>query len=135
MCRLRLLVPACLAFLGALALSGAACSPASVLIEPGETGLRGQVLRGPIQPVCQEDEPCEDAPFAATFHVYRGARRVATFRSGDDGRFEVVLDPGTYTVVPDADAPLLAPEQQRQEVVVEADGVTEVTLRYDTGIR
>ncbi len=93
------------------------------------------MLRGPIQPVCQEGEPCDDAPFAATFNVYRGSRRVAAFRSGKDGRFEVPLAPGRYTIVPSDDAPILFPEGQPQEVTVEAEGFTDVTLHFDTGIR
>lgn len=101
---------------------------------PGDTGLRGRVLRGPIQPVCREGEPC-DAPFQAGFTVQRGERTVGTFESSADGQFSIRLDPGTYGIVPDADAPLLQPEAQRREVVVGADGVTEVEVVFDTGIR
>jgi hypothetical protein len=118
-----------------LTLAGAACSTATTYFGPGDTGLRGQVLRGPIQPVCHQGEPCDDAPFAATFHVYREERHITTFRSRDDGRFEVALNPGSYTIVPGADAPIIAPESQGQEVEVGTDGITEVTLRFDTGIR
>ena len=93
------------------------------------------VVRGPIQPVCQEGEPCDDDPFAATFYVYDGGRRVATFRSSEDGRFAVALEPGPYTVVPGPDAPIMAPEAQHQDVLVEPYGMTEVVLHFDTGIR
>jgi hypothetical protein len=119
-----------------LALAG--CQSAADLTGPnvrGETGLTGVAVRGPMQPVCTQDEPCEDAPFAATFFVYDGDRRVATFRSGEDGRFSVALAPGPYAVVPGPDAPLLAPESQRQDVTVAPEGTTEVTLTFDTGIR
>ena len=98
------------------------------------TGLAGVVVRGPVTPVCQEGVPC-DAPLAAEFVVERANRRVAGFRSGSDGRFEVRLAPGRYTVVPGRDAPLLSPGQQRREVEVGPTGLTEVTLLFDTGIR
>lgn len=111
----------------------AACSSTPPYL--GDTGLRGQVLRGPVQPVCQQGMPCDDEPFAASFNVLRGGRRVATFVSGEDGRFEVMLAPGTYTVVPGADAPMIAPEQQMHEVQVADEGLTEVALHFDTGIR
>ncbi|HYE96133.1 MAG TPA: hypothetical protein VD962_07970 [Rubricoccaceae bacterium] len=132
---MRAFLSAVLGVLIVASLGGAACNTAGSLIGPGETGLRGQVLRGPIQPVCQEGEPCEDAPFAATFYVYRGSRRIATFRSDAEGRFEIALAPGAYGIVPDEDAPVMAPASQRQEVVVAREGVTEVTLHFDTGIR
>ena len=101
---------------------------------PLDTGLRGSVLRGPVIPVCQEDVPC-DAPFAATFDVREGSRRVAVFPSDEDGGFEVALAPGSYLVVPQADAPIMNPTMQAQEVVVVPDHVTEVVLVFDTGIR
>jgi hypothetical protein len=101
---------------------------------PGETGLRGRVVRGPTQPVCREGEPCSE-PFSAGFTVRRGTRAVGTFETGADGRFAIRLAPGTYGIVPDADAPLLQPEQQRQDVTVGPDGATEVEVEFDTGIR
>ncbi len=122
--------------LSALLLTG--CQSAADLAGPGlraETGLQGVVVRGPMQPVCQGGRTCDDAPFAATFYVYEGASRVATFQSGDDGRFEVALDPGPYTVVPGPNAPIMAPESQIHEVLVAPYGMTEVYLAFDTGIR
>jgi hypothetical protein len=130
------IMPLLLTFLIALALAG--CQGAADLAGPGlraETGLRGVVVRGPMQPVCQEGESCDDAPFAATFYVYAGARRIATFHSSDDGRFEIALDPGPYTVVPGPNAPIMTPESQRQEVLVAPYGMTDVVLAFDTGIR
>jgi hypothetical protein len=114
------------------------CESAADLAGPnlrGDTGLQGVAVRGPIQPVCQQGQPCEDAPFAATFYVDDGARRIATFQSGEDGRFEVALAPGPYTVVPGPDAPIMAPQSQGREVVVAPYGMTEVVLTFDTGIR
>ena len=102
---------------------------------PGDTGLQGRVLRGPTQPVCSPDVSCDDEPFSAGFTVLRGERTVGTFATGADGRFAIRLEPGRYAVVPDADAPLLQPELQRQNVAVGPVGVTEVELVYDTGIR
>ena len=118
-----------------IALGLAGCHGAADLAGLDGTGLRGVVLRGPMQPVCQEGQPCDDDPFAATFNVYDGRRRVATFRSGEDGRFEVGLQPGPYTVVPGPDAPIMSPESQGQDVLVAPHGMTEVELHFDTGIR
>jgi len=99
------------------------------------TGLTGVVMRGPVTPVCRVDVPC-DAPFSAGFTVQRGATRVATFRSDGGGQFTVFLAPGSYTVVPDADAPVISPTRQVKAVTVLDNGtLTVVQLMFDTGIR
>lgn len=99
------------------------------------TGLTGLVVRGPIQPVCQLNQPCEDAPFSAAFAVYRGSDRVARFRSDTLGAFTVALAPGAYRVVPGPDAPIMDPAGQAKDVEVGAVGLTTVQLAFDTGIR
>jgi hypothetical protein len=99
------------------------------------TGLTGLVVRGPMQPVCQVDQPCEDAPFSATFEVYRGSMRVARFRSDTLGVFTVGLAPGPYRVVPGPDAPIPDPAGQAKDVVVGSMGYTTVEFSFDTGIR
>lgn len=99
------------------------------------TGLTGFVLRGPIQPVCQVDEPCENEPFSATFAVYQGMDRVAQFRSDALGAFTVALAPGLYRIVPGPDAPIIDPAGQAKDVEVGPAGYTTVELTFDTGIR
>jgi len=101
---------------------------------PSDTALVGTVVRGPVQPVCQVNIPC-DAPFSASFTVEREGRVVAAFRSDSQGNFNVRLPPGRYFVVPGPDAPIIAPRAQAKEVTVGLDGETTVLLRFDTGIR
>jgi hypothetical protein len=101
---------------------------------PGNTGLAGTVVRGPVRPVCQVDVPC-DAPFSATFTVEQGNRVVASFRSDSQGHFESRLLPGKYLVVPGPDAPIMLPRAQAKEVEVGSSGLTTVLLHFDTGIR
>jgi hypothetical protein len=60
---------------------------------------------------------------------------VAAFRSDSEGRFEVQLAPGTYLVVPGADAPIISPRAQAKDVTVASSGRTTVMLHFDTGIR
>jgi len=99
-----------------------------------DTGLEGVVRRGPVTPVCLPATPCI-AGFAARFEVLRAGRRIATFNSNVDGTFQVRLRPGRVTIVPTADAPLVAPNGQRREVDVGPSGLTHVELDFDTGIR
>ena len=94
----------------------------------------GLVTRGPVQPVCVPDLPC-DAPFSAGFTVYSGGRMVLHFRSDANGRFTIFLAPGEYEFVPDGDAPLLDPSGQTKTVSVPTADSFGVTLTFDTGIR
>lgn len=98
------------------------------------TGLTGTVLRGPITPVCQIQVPC-DAPFSADFSVEQNGTVVSRFRSDQDGRFTVMLEPGAYRVIPAANAPIIFPASQAKIVDVLAGGLTQIHLTFDTGIR
>jgi len=101
---------------------------------PSDTVLIGTVVRGPVQPVCRVDVPC-DTPFSATFTVEQRDRVVATFLSDSKGHFEVRLAPGSYLVIPAATAPVIFPSSQGKEVTVGSNGPTTVVLHFDTGIR
>src|SRR5258708_3754044 len=86
----------CLATLiAALACAGPANPTADLLGAGGGTGLVGQVLRGPITPVCRVDVPC-DAPFSAWFEVLQGTALVTRFHSDSARAFKVALPPGAY---------------------------------------
>ena len=115
----------------AFAVSAACSGPAAPTLT---TGLTGVVLRGPIAPVCQVNVAC-DAPFSAGFTVQQDTNTVAHFRSDTTGHFTVALQPGTYRVVPDPDAPVIAPASQAKTVSVGPVGLTQVQLEFDTGIR
>jgi hypothetical protein len=116
----------------ACALGITGCADVAVTITT-DTGLVGIVVRGPVEPVCQPQVPC-DAPFAASFTVQQGTRLIATFRSDAQGHFEVHLPAGTYLVVPGRDAAIISPSGQAKQVVVGSDGLTQVRLEFDTGI-
>lgn len=98
------------------------------------TGLTGDVVRGPVMPVCLPDLPCY-APFSAHFTVMQASVLVAGFTSDSQGRFFIALPAGRYTIQPGADAPIIAPEQQARNVAVGESGITRVHLEFDTGIR
>lgn len=99
-----------------------------------DTGLQGTITRSPSQPVCFENDPCEE-PFAGDFEVLHFDFVVATFRSAADGSYRVALAPGNYTVRPEPDVPILSPTSQTWAVTVEPGGWTTADLVFDTGIR
>ncbi len=120
---------------GVLLLIAALLAACSATAPSPVTGLTGVVLRGPVTPVCRVDVPC-DAPFSASFIVQRSGRTVAQFQSDMSGQFTVFLPPGVYTVIPNTDAPIIAPSSQAKQVTVENTGtLTTVRLTFDTGIR
>ena len=101
----------------ALAVPGQGCEANPLGRE--ESGIEGQVLRGPVSPGPQvEGQPSEE-PFSATFHVLDGEENeVARFDSDEEGLFQILLAPGDYTIVPDESAPILRPNRQRKRVTV-----------------
>jgi len=120
--------------LPALAISWLACGAGPASLE--NTGIRGQVLMGPVTPGPQREGEPDEAPFSALFHVLDDEDvEVARFESDEDGRFEVALAPADYTIVPDTSAPIMNPTRQRHEVTVPQEDYAEVTLRFDTGLR
>ncbi len=103
---------------------------------PGDTGIEGVVLIGPQCPVVREGEDCPDKPYHAQIEVYDPVvrRTVASTSSDADGRFRLLVPPGTYTLIPlpEPGGIARAPEQT---VVVIAGALTRVTVVYDSGIR
>ncbi len=99
------------------------------------TGLVGTVYRGPINPVEMEGQ-VNDAPFSALFNVYNlNDKHIKSFSSNADGKFNVMLAPGDYKIIPDKSAPIMGAEFQVKEVTLDPVGITRHDLFFDTGIR
>jgi hypothetical protein len=97
--------------------------------------IHGKVFRGPTIVACDPWAPCMSAPFSVGFTVLQNDQQVARFRSGADGTFSVEVPIGKLTIVPDSDAPIQAPRAQQKRLEVPSDGLSDVVLRFDTGIR
>jgi hypothetical protein len=65
---------------------------------PGQSGLRGLVMRGPITPVCVAESPCTAPAKNVTLLFSRGGRVVARSTTDLAGRYHLRLRPGTYGV-------------------------------------
>ena len=117
----------------ALVLMVAACgTPAA---QPG-TGIQGTVQAGPTCPVERINSPCPPHPLAATV-VVRDASgaEVTRFHSGADGRFKLVLAPGTYTLVGLNIGTGFLPRPIPTSVTVTPGTYTTINVEYDSGIR
>ena len=131
--------------LAALALTAAgfvlmACGPAdgaSSSQSAGPSGIRGSVLLGPTCPgpvdPSATQQPCV-TPYSAQLAILDEDGKVVTrVTSGADGRFQVDLVPGEYTLAPQNGDPF--PTAPSQPVTVTAGQYVEVQVNYDTGIR
>lgn len=101
------------------------------------TGIRGEVLLGPLCPVMIEEEPCPDQPYETRLVVTTadGAREIKEFRSGADGSFIVDLPPGEYALRLAAGANVLPFCATNGTLFVRSGSYTETTVFCDTGIR
>jgi len=102
----------------------------------GSSGIRGTVTIGPTCPVERADSPCPPTPYAAKITVSKAGDVVATATTAADGRFQISLEPGTYTIdaVP-VNADGIARMQPMRPVTVTAGAFTGVTISFDSGIR
>jgi hypothetical protein len=96
------------------------------------SGLVGNVLRGPVSPVCIAARPCQ-VPASAVLAFRRNGREVARVRSTKAGAYRVALPAGTYAVTAASRHPLwrILPGTVR----VPSGAYARVNFLLDTGIR
>jgi hypothetical protein len=99
-------------------------------------GIAGEVRRSPIMPV---ERPGQDnsAPLAG---AYIGISKspggfVGNVVSDSLGQFSVELQPGVYTLTAQSFGSTFPVPPEPQQVTVPANGIVNVRLDYDTGIR
>ena len=100
----------------------------------GTSGIRGQALAGPQCAVEMAESPCPDLPWEGTVVATDAASgEEFTATTDADGRFELILAPGTYEVsIAVSSSP---PSAEPQTVTVDPGAFAVVDLFVDTGIR
>ena len=100
------------------------------------SGLKGMVIRGPINGGPEIVGQINYEPFSAFFHITGQTNSFkSTFNTDENGEFSLQLPAGIYFIVPDKTAPLMMPESQTKEVTVLEDSIASIILNFDTGIR
>jgi hypothetical protein len=100
----------------------------------GSSGIRGRAMAGSQCPVVVEGSPCPDRPWRGTVVATKvGTGERSTVETDPLGRFELMLEPGTYEITIDAGAGL--PFAEPRTVTVVAGEFTHVDVAVDTGIR
>jgi hypothetical protein len=106
---------------------------------PPETGVRGVVVAGPTCPVetIPPQPGCEAQPVDHAVLVCQDAdgKEVARATSSANGRFQLVLPPGAYRLVPQPVEGLLGTASESSFTVELGEPWAELTIDYDTGIR
>jgi hypothetical protein len=119
-----------------IAASGAVAAYAATESGSGSrgSGIYGRVLLGPPCPIALERPTCSDRPLRASFAVSRasGGKRVATVRSGQDGRFRRAIEPGIYRLNPRPTGRAIGTPVK---VRVPAGQYVRVTIRYHANNR
>jgi hypothetical protein len=101
---------------------------------PAGSGAYGYVTAGPTCPVERPDQPCPPRPVAAHIQVQDATGRdVGATDSDSQGRYQVVLAPGTYTLT--AGTGTTYPHCQPAPVTVGVGSSTRADISCDTGIR
>ena len=97
------------------------------------TGLRGKVMRGPTQPVCRVNEPCEELAPGVRLVFYRSGKVVARATTNQNGWYRVTLRPGRYAV--STMNPRVARNFGPKSATVPKTGMKRQDFDIDTGIR
>ena len=114
------------------------CAQSSSGGTASDSGVRGTVMLGPLCPVevSGSATPCPDQPVNGFVTASDESGEVARVHTDVVGRFEMSLDPGTYSLVAVLDDGGAGPPTPvPQTVVVRGGSFTEVSLEVDSGIR
>ena len=100
-----------------------------------DSGIEGVITISPTRPgPLRRDDPVSKPLPDTVFVVLEGTRTIATFKTGGQGQFRVVLKPGHYTVSregPKSAAGFFGPF----EIDVVAGKITKVEWQCDSGMR
>jgi hypothetical protein len=100
------------------------------------SGIEGLVTEGPMcpGPVAIGDTQCEDRPYQATIFVLdANNKQIYQFQTDTTGYFTIPLAPGSYFLHPQSEKAY--PRAADQPVVVTAGQFTQISIKYDTGMR
>jgi hypothetical protein len=102
-----------------------------------ESGIEGQAVISPVRPGPTREGQTDTAPFKTTLVILRTSdgTEVTRVETGSDGRFRVMLPPGTYKVGPPLEPRRRLPRGGEETVTVVAGQYAHVTISFDSGMR
>jgi hypothetical protein len=105
-------------------------------VAQGESGIEGQAIISPARPGPIRQGESGSAPYKTTLAIrsITDNTEVKRLETGSDGRFRVVVPPGTYRIGPVARAGRF-PRGEEQTVTVVQGKFAHVTIEFDSGMR
>lgn len=103
----------------------------------GRSGVRGTATVDAGCPVLEGSSPCPRVPIRARILVKLPGRdvRLSAVETADDGRFEIVLAPGSYELQGQNLAGQPVPSAMPVTVTVHPGQFTDAMIEFDSGIR
>ena len=108
-----------------------------VVTRHNESGIEGKAVISPVHPGPTREGQSDTAPFQTTLVVLRASDggEVTRVETGSDGRFRVVVAPGTYLVGPPSGTGRRLPRGGQETVTVISGRFAQVTINFDSGMR
>lgn len=102
-----------------------------------ESGIEGKAVISPVHPGPIREGQSDTAPFQTTLVILRASdgSEVTRVETGSDGRFHVVVPPGTYLVGPPRGTGRRLPRAGEETVTVVSGRFAQVTINFDSGMR
>jgi hypothetical protein len=102
-----------------------------------ESGIEGKAVISPVRPGPIREGQSDTAPFQTTLVILRASdgSEVKRIETGSDGRFRVVVPPGTYLVGPPRGTGRRLPRAGEETVTVVSGRFAQVTINFDSGMR
>lgn len=102
-----------------------------------ESGIEGKAVISPVHPGPTREGQSDTAPFQTTLVILRASdgSEVKRVETGSDGRFRVVVPPGTYLVGPPSGTGRRLPRGGQETVTVVSGRFAQVTINFDSGMR
>lgn len=102
-----------------------------------ESGIEGKAVISPVRPGPIREGQSDTAPFQTTLVILRASdgSEVTRVETGSDGRFHVVVPPGTYLVGPPKGTGRRLPRGGEETVTVVSGRFAQVTINFDSGMR
>lgn len=96
------------------------------------TGLKGQVFISPVSPVFVNKVPYE----ALLIFVSSNNETIRKIQTEEDGKFEIALDAGNYTIIPESFTKTGSyPIGEQKDIFIKSGEIAFVEIDFDSGIR
>ncbi|MEJ2616008.1 MAG: hypothetical protein P8Z35_13705 [Ignavibacteriaceae bacterium] len=100
------------------------------------TGLKGQVFISPVSPVSEKGIVNKVPYEASLIFISSNNETIRKIQTEEDGKFEVALDAGKYTIIPESITKTGSyPIGEQKDIIIKSGEIAFVEIDFDSGIR